>query len=204
MSKKHLFAIVLFLSATFAAPRAIADVSERSADVQDRGGTTQGDTNEEAIRRLLEQFRAAQLSLSWAMAIAEKLHRGSRTVTIDFEMSSSPGYRVTTVKNSDIWQNFIDANTGSVKGAEVASSLQDLEGDDRVNITALKSVKQELSDAVRVAEKAASGTALGGGLMKQDGKLNFVVVIVSGDGLKEVMLEPPRVGGQGLAAHRSR
>jgi hypothetical protein len=30
--------------------------------------------------------------------------------------------------------------------------------------------------------------------MKQDGKLNFVVVIASGDHLKEVMLEPPRVG----------
>ena len=40
--------------------------------------------------------------------------------------------------------------------------------------------------------------------MKQDGKLNFFVVIVSGDGLKEVLLEPPGVGGQRLAAHRSR
>ena len=33
--------------------------------------------------------------------------------------------------------------------------------------------------------------------MKQDGKLNFVVVIASSDGLKEVMLEPPTVGRQG-------
>jgi hypothetical protein len=40
--------------------------------------------------------------------------------------------------------------------------------------------------------------------MKQDGHLNFVVVIVSGDSLKEVMLEPPRVNRQGLAAHRPR
>jgi len=204
MSKKHLLAIMLLLSATFAAPRAIADVSERSADAHDRGGTTQGDTDEEAIRRLLEQFRAAQLSLSQAMAIAEKLHRGSRTVTIDFEISSSPGYRVTTVKNSEIWENFIDANTGSVEGAEIASSLQDLEGDDRVNIIALKSVSQELSNAVRVAERAASGKAVGGGLMKQDGNLNFVVVIVSGDRLKEVMLEPPTVSGKKSAARRSR
>jgi hypothetical protein len=45
-----------------------------------------------------------------------------------------------------------------------------------------------------VAEKAADGSALAGGLMKQDGKLNFVVVIANGDRLKEVMLEPPRVG----------
>ena len=37
--------------------------------------------------------------------------------------------------------------------------------------------------------------------MKQDGKLNFVVVIASGDRLKEVMLEPPRVGRQGANRH---
>jgi hypothetical protein len=98
MSKKHLFAIMLLLWATFAAPRAIADVSERSADARDRGGTTRGDTAEEATRGVLEQFRAAQLSLSQAVAIAEGLHRGSRTATIGFEISSSPGYRVRTVK----------------------------------------------------------------------------------------------------------
>jgi hypothetical protein len=138
----------------------------------------------------LSNFVPAQLSLSQAMAIAEGLHRGSRTATIGFEISNSPGYRVRTVTNGEIWENFIDANTGGVKGAEITSSLLELDGEDRVNIIALKSVRQELSDAVRVAEKAASGIALGGGLVKQDGKLNFVVVIVSGDGLKEVMLEP--------------
>ena len=37
--------------------------------------------------------------------------------------------------------------------------------------------------------------------MKQDGKLNFVVVIASGDRLKEVMREPPRVGRQGASRH---
>lgn len=204
MSKKHLVAILLLLSATLAAPGAIADISETATGTQDRGGAANGDTEEEATRRLLEQFRAVQLSLSQAMEIAERLHRGSRTATIGFEISNSPGYRVRTVKNSEIWENFIDANTGSVKGVEVASPLQELDGEDRVNIVALKSVRQELSDAVRVAEKATSGIALGGGLMKQDGHLNFVVVIVSDGRLKEVMLEPPRVNRQGLAAHRSR
>jgi uncharacterized membrane protein YkoI len=204
MSRKYLVAIMLSLSATLAAPAAIADISETTTITQDRGGATDGDTDEEETRRLLEQFRAAQLSLSQAMAIAERLHRGSRTVRIGFDISNSPGYRVRTVKNSEIWENFIDANTGSVKGVEVVSPLRELDGEDQVNIIALKSVRQELSDAVRVAEKATSGTALGGSLMQQDGHFNFVVVIVSGDSLKEVTLEPPRIGRQGLAAHRSR
>jgi hypothetical protein len=36
--------------------------------------------------------------------------------------------------------------------------------------------------------------------MKQDGKLNFVVVIASDDRLKEVMLEPPKVAGKAAIA----
>ena len=70
--------------------------------------------------------------------------------------------------------------------------MSELSDEDRSNIVELRSVRQELSDAVRVAEKATSGKAMGGGLVKQNGRLNFVVVVLSGDSLKEVMLEPPR------------
>jgi hypothetical protein len=59
-----------------------------------------------------------------------------------------------------------------------------------------------LSDAVHVAEKAASGKALGAGLVKQEGRLNFVVVVVSGDSLEEVLLEPPKGRGQGSDKYR--
>ena len=99
--------------------------------------------------------------------------------------------------NERLWENVIDANTGSVTEKEVSSSLRELDRDHLGNIIALKSVGQELSDAVRIAEKATEGSALAGGLINQDGKLNFVVVIASGDRLKEVTLEPPRVGKQG-------
>jgi Peptidase propeptide and YPEB domain len=140
---------------------------------------------------VLEQFRTTHVPLGQAMAIAERLQHGSRTADISFEISGPPVYRVRTIKNERVWENVIDANTGSVSQAEIASSLKEL---DRRRSLALKWIKQELSDAVRVAEKAAAGNALAGGLMKQDGKLNFVVVVASGGRLKEVMLEPPKVG----------
>jgi hypothetical protein len=38
--------------------------------------------------------------------------------------------------------------------------------------------------------------------MKQDSKLNFVVVIASDDRLKRVMLEPPKSVGEGQIATR--
>jgi hypothetical protein len=72
-----------------------------------------------------------------------------------------------------------------------------LDREDLGDIIALKSVEQAQSDTVRIAGKAAAGSALAGGLMKQDGTLNFVVVIASDDRLKEVMLEPPRAARQG-------
>ncbi len=123
--------------------------------------------------------------------------QGPQTLASRYPVRSSN--RVRTIKNERVWENVIDANTGSVSQAEIASSLKELDREDLGNIIALKSVRQELSDAVRIAEKVAAGNALAGGLMKQDGKLNFVVVVASGDRLKEVMLEPPRVGRQGAS-----
>jgi uncharacterized membrane protein YkoI len=197
MSKKQLLAVIVW-SAALAATGAMADVTHTPLDAANRGVAAQRDADEAAvIHRLLEQFRTIKIPLSQAVAIAEHLHGGSRTADVSFELSGPSVYRVRTVKDERIWDNVIDANTGSVTEKEISSSLRELDGDNLGNIIALKSVKQELLDAVRIAEKAAAGSALAGGLMKQDGKLNFVVVIASSDGLKEVMLEPPRVGRQG-------
>jgi hypothetical protein len=170
MSKKQLFAVVLALSAIFSAASAGADMP---------GGTTSTEEqpvsqdNEDPYRRLLERFRAATLSLAEAIAIAERLHPGSRTASVSFEVSAPPGYRVLTVKNNETWENFIDASTGKAAGPETVLSVGELDDEDRNNLIGLRSVKQELSDAVRVAEKAGSGKALHGGLIQQDGRLNF-------------------------------
>lgn len=192
MPKKHLFALILWF-ATFATGAA-ADVAEKRGDAESGGATAQHDVEQTAIRRVLDQFRNTQIPLSQAMAIAEQLHEGSRTADISFEIFGPPVYRVRTVKNERLWENVIDASTGSLTQKETTSSLKELDRADLANIIALKWIKQRLSDAVRVAETAAAGHALAGGLMKQDGKLNFVIVVVSGDGLKEVMLEPPKAG----------
>ena len=162
-------------------------------------GTEDERVHQEAINRELEAFRAAQLSLSQAMGIAEKLHIGSRTADISFDgASGSPVYRVKTVQDNRLWEHAIDAKSGSTIGAETVSHLKDLNSDDRNNVMALRTVRQELSDAVLIAERATSGKAIGGGLMTDNGKLNFVIVVVSGGSdLKQVVLEPPRARSSG-------
>ena len=193
MSKKRLLAIIVWFAA-LATTGAIADVTHTPLDGANPGAATQRDAEEAVTRRLLDQFRTIKIPLSQAVAIAEHIHDGSRTADISLDISGPPVYRVRTVKDERVWENVIDANTGSVTEKEISSSLRELDREHLGNIIALKSVELELSDAVRIAEKAAAGSALAGGLMKQDGKLNFVVFIASGDRLKEVMLEPPRSG----------
>jgi hypothetical protein len=199
MSKKRLFALLLW--SAIAATGAIAGVADPPLGAESPSAATQGDAEEKATRLVLEQFRSTHVALSQAIAIAEHLHNGSRTTDISFEISGPPVYRVRTVKNENVWENVIDAKTGSIAGREIASSLKELDRGDLANIIALKWIKQELSDAVRVAEKAAAGSALAGGLMRQDGKLNFLIVIASGERLKEVMLEPPKVGKRESTRH---
>jgi uncharacterized membrane protein YkoI len=186
--------LALVCATTLAGTGAMADVTEAPAAAEQRGALAQSNADEATMHRVLKQFRTTQIPLGQAIAIAERLHDGSRTADVSFEISGPPVYRIRTIKNERIFENVVDANTGRVSQAEVASSLKELDRADLANIIALKWIKQELADAVRVAEKAAAGNALAGGLIKQDGRLNFVVVIASGDHLKEVTLEPPKVG----------
>ena len=75
-------------------------------------------------------------------------------------------------------------------------SINDLDIDERDNITALRSVDQEFSEAVAIAEKATAGKAISGGLVKERDQINFVVLVVSDDRLKEVSLDPPRAASR--------
>ncbi|MFB9264541.1 PepSY domain-containing protein [Bradyrhizobium erythrophlei] len=144
------------------------------------------------MRRELDSFRAAQVTLSRAMAIAESLHAGSTTADVSFDgAAATPVYRVKTVQEDRVWRHTIDAATGAVMESEAASPLMTLDAEDRSNLIVLKTLRHRLSDAVRVAERTTSGKAISGGLTRERGRLNFVIVVLSGADLKQVILEPP-------------
>ena len=192
MPRKHIFAGLVLLSFTLASGGTMADLPTRSESSIGQSVPAHPETNAESDQRFLALFRAAPLSLTQAIAIAERLHAGSRTAAITFDVSDSPAYRVRTAKNKEIWENLIDVSTGRVASSELAWSLNELEAEERDNIIALRSVEQELSDAVAIAEKAAAGKAISGGLVKENSQVNLVVVVLSDDRVKEVFLEPPR------------
>ena len=154
-------------------------------------------SDQQAVSRELALFRGSAVSLSQAMAIAEALHAGATTADVSFDgASDAPVYRVKTLHNDRVWHHAVDATTGKIVGGEAALPLKELDAEDRSNLAALRTIRHRLADAIRVAEQAASGKAISGGLIRQRGRLNFAIVVMSGSDLKEVVLEPPSASGR--------
>ena len=154
-------------------------------------------SDQQAVNRELELFRGSAIPLSQAMAIAEALHAGATTADVSFDgASDSPVYRVKTLHNDRVWHHAIDAATGKIVGGEAALPLKELDAEDRSNLAALRTIRHRLADAIRVAEQAASGKAISGGLIRERGRLNFAIVVMSGSDLKEVILQPPGASGR--------
>lgn len=150
------------------------------------------EADRQAVSREIERFRSSSISISQAMAIAEARHAGATTADVSFDGATGvPVYRVKTLQNDRIWRHTINAATGEIVGGEAALPLAELDHEDRDNLAALGTIRHRLADAVRVAERAASGKAISGGLVRERGRLNFAIVVISGDDLKEVILEPP-------------
>jgi len=189
---KKTFIGILLLSLALIPRAAMAELSNVSLNSTGQSASAHRETNTDSDQRFLAAFRAAPLSLVQAIGIAERLHTGSRAAAVSFDTSENPSYRVRTVKDKEIWENVVDVRTGLIAGPETSWTLNELEMEERDNINALRLVKQELSDAVAIAEKAAAGKAISGGLVKEGDQLNFVVVVLSHDHVKEVFLEPPR------------
>jgi uncharacterized membrane protein YkoI len=192
---RQLLAIVLVAIILPAPIHANATSTDEQASLRNEAGDGAA-SDQQAVNRELALFRGSAVSLSQAMAIAEALHAGATTADVSFDgASDSPVYRVKTLHNDRIWQHAIDATTGKIVGGEAALPLKELDAEDRSNLVALKTIRHRLADAVRVAEHAASGKAVSGGLIRERGRLNFAIVVMSGSDLKEVILEPP--GGAG-------
>ena len=195
--RRRLLCALPVLSVLLAAPaQAIATADGAPAALQSEMDDDAA-LDQQAVSREIERFRSSAISLSQAMAIAEAAHAGATTADISFDGEpATPVYRVKTVNNDRIWQHAIDATTGKIVGGEAALPLTELDPDDRHNVVALKAIRHRLLDAVHVAERAASGKAISGGLIRERGRLNFAIVVVSGNDLKQVVLEPP--GARGL------
>ena len=189
--RKQIFAIAL-LGLLIAAPAQAIVATDGTPTALHDATDGDGQADRQAVSREIERFRSSSISISQAMAIAEARHAGATTADVSFDGGSGvPVYRVKTLHNDRVWRHTINAATGELVGGEAAFPLAELDVEDRSNLAALGAIRHRLADAVRVAEHAASGKAISGGLIREGGRLNFAIVVISGDDLKEVILEPP-------------
>jgi len=193
MTRKVLLSLVLTCWTALTPIAAVASVTDAQQPGQTTTDTPSGGDpalSQEAIDRELDQFRRAGVSLHQALRIAEKIHPGSKTADISFEGGlDAPIYKVRTLQSGQIWESDIDGSTAKVLNSVLFSTVQGLNESDRDSLTALSTVPLKMSDAIRIAERSAAGKAISGGLMNKDGKLAFIIIVVSGKDLKQVTLE---------------
>lgn len=188
MPRKSLAAVVLACLLA-SAPAQAVPVEPRVASATPAGDDA--NLSQEAVERELDMFRKTGVSLHQALRIAERIHPGSTTADISFDAAlGAPVYKVRTVSGGQIYECDVDGLTSQVKNEAPFASLQGLQESDRQNLAALRSARLKMSDAVAIAEKSAAGKAIAGGLASKDGRLNFIIIVLSDDGLKQVLLEP--------------
>ncbi|MGX9430593.1 MULTISPECIES: PepSY domain-containing protein [Bradyrhizobium] len=186
----HIFVAVLIALGAEAALAAPVAVEPRA-----QGSVTK--SGEPSVLDELELFRGTRISLVEAIAAAEKRHAGARTADAGFDGSTGRAlYKVMTFEKDRIWENLVDGETGEIIGGPVISSIGEFNAEARKNLLALRTVRQQMSDAVHIAEQSASRRAVGGSLTSIDGRLNFTIVVDSGSSLKQVVLEPPAGKGR--------
>jgi hypothetical protein len=104
------------------------------------------------------------------------------------DQGAAPSFDVKAYRDDDIWNTVVDVASGQIVRSAIVMSLSDLHGDDRRGISDLKRSTMALAEAIAIAEKYAPGKAVSAGLHRADGKLAFVVVVVSNGALKEIVI----------------
>jgi uncharacterized membrane protein YkoI len=144
-----------------------------------------------AISTEIKVFSNVQISVRDAIAIAEKRTPGGKVVDVSFDgRADRPAYRVKAHWHNEIWDGVIDASTGMIVGDGKLISVSTLDVKDRNELARFRAAGIDLSDATEIAERYESGKAVSAGLEEENGKLIFLVVVVSDGSLKEISLDP--------------
>lgn len=145
-----------------------------------------------AILREIKVFANAKVSVRDAIEIAETRSHGARAVDVSFDgQADRMAYRVKTWRNDELWQGTIDASTGQIFGEEVVTSVSTLDTKDKDELAGFRTAGVNLYDVLSIAERLGKGKAVSAGLEEDDGRVIFLVVLVTADGsLKQMSVTP--------------
>lgn len=173
-----LSAMILLLAAN----HAIASVADGRSGISGRPATILD------IETGLRHFGSVEVSAKAAVEAAERALGGASIVDVGFDVQNGiPLYRA----KAEIGGNIIDATIDASSSAVARSpSAADMSEDDRIKVAEFKRLGIKLTEAISVGETYGSGRAVSASLDQFDGRLIFLVVVVSKGYLKQVSIDP--------------
>jgi uncharacterized membrane protein YkoI len=143
-----------------------------------------------AILQEIKVFANVQISVRDAIKIAERVS-GAKVVDVSFDgQADRLAYRVKTYQHDEILAVTIDASTGKTIGDAVVTPVSALDAKDKIELAGFGTAVIDLSDVVSIAEAYGSGKAVSVGLDEENGKLIFLVVVVTDGSLKQISVDP--------------
>jgi uncharacterized membrane protein YkoI len=144
-----------------------------------------------AIFQEIKVFANVKISVREVIAIAEKRSVGAKVVDVSFDgQADRLAYNVKTYQHDEISAVTIDASTGKTIGDAVVTPVSALDVKDKVQLAGSGTAVIGLSDVVRIAESYGSGKAVSVGLDEENGKLIFLVVVVTDGSLRQISVDP--------------
>jgi uncharacterized membrane protein YkoI len=143
-----------------------------------------------AIFQEIKVFANVQISVRDVIKIAEG-PSGAKVVDVSFDGAGGRlAYNVKTYLNDEISAVTIDASTGETIGDALVTPVSALDAKDRIELAGFSTAVIDLSDVVPIAEAYGSGKAVSVGLDEEDGKVIFLVVVVTDGSLKQISVDP--------------
>ena len=144
-----------------------------------------------AILQQIKVFANAQISVRDAIRIAEGRASGAKVVDVSFDGGGGRlAYNVKTYLKEEISAVTIDASTGKTIGDALVTPVSALDAKERIELAGFSAAVIDLSDVVTIAEAYGSGKAVSVGLDEENGKLIFLVVVVTDGSLKQISVDP--------------
>lgn len=144
-----------------------------------------------AIFQEIEAFANARISVRDAIKIAEGRALGARVVDVSFDGGGGRlVYNVKTYLKEQITAFTIDAITGETIQDALVTRVSALGVKDRIVLAGFSTAVIDLSTVVPIAEAHGFGKAVSVGLDEENGKVIFLVVVVTDGSLKQISVDP--------------
>lgn len=149
-------------------------------------GPASAGIHERSEMRALEK---ASIPLNDAAAAVEQQTGGVVVSIVFVEENGTPTYNVQSMNNDTLTETKVHAMTGKLTLGQ-AKQQSDLTADEKAAIAAAQKPSMSLQQATMAAEQQANGKAIQSELTATGGQPVFVIDVVVGDQVSEVVVDP--------------